>query len=106
MGIARQIRDGMVLIDGLSAEEANRRFWCVDRNGLLVESVSLWTTLLGGMGREESGGYFAECDGEIRRWRIKVEGRRDEADFCIFGLDWVGTDGKLPSSFSASVRST
>lgn len=30
----------MVLIDGLSPEEANRRFWCVDRNGLLVESVS------------------------------------------------------------------
>lgn len=41
MGIARQIRDGMVLIDGLSVEEANKRFWCVDRNGLLVESVSL-----------------------------------------------------------------
>lgn len=40
MGIARQIRDGMCLIDGLSADEANRRFWCVDRNGLLVESVS------------------------------------------------------------------
>jgi malate dehydrogenase (oxaloacetate-decarboxylating) len=39
MGIARQIRDGMCLIDGLSADEANRRFWCVDRNGLLVESV-------------------------------------------------------------------
>lgn len=41
MGIARQIRDGMVLIDGLTVDEANRRFWCVDRNGLLVESVSL-----------------------------------------------------------------
>jgi malic enzyme len=40
MGIARQIRDGMVLIDGLTVDEANRRFWCVDRNGLLVESVS------------------------------------------------------------------
>lgn len=41
MGIARQIRDGMCLIDGLSADEANQRFWCVDRNGLLVESVRL-----------------------------------------------------------------
>ncbi|KAG7566970.1 hypothetical protein FFLO_01229 [Filobasidium floriforme] len=39
MGIADQIRDGMMLLEGITKEEANKRFWCIDRNGLLVESM-------------------------------------------------------------------
>ncbi|WWD21006.1 hypothetical protein CI109_105487 [Kwoniella shandongensis] len=39
MGIADQIKDGLMILEGLSKEEAARRFWCVDRNGLLVESM-------------------------------------------------------------------
>jgi len=35
MGIAVQVRDAMVAADGVSREEANRRFWLVDRDGLL-----------------------------------------------------------------------
>ena len=35
MGVADQIRDAMVR-DGLSPAEAARRFWCVDRQGLLT----------------------------------------------------------------------
>jgi len=39
VGIADQIRVVMVN-DGLSEEEATRRFWCVDRQGLLVDDMS------------------------------------------------------------------
>jgi malate dehydrogenase (oxaloacetate-decarboxylating) len=35
IGIADVIRDAMVS-EGLSVEAANRRFWCVDANGLLT----------------------------------------------------------------------
>jgi malate dehydrogenase (oxaloacetate-decarboxylating) len=38
VGIADQIRTVMVR-DGLSQEEATRRFWCVDKQGLLVDDM-------------------------------------------------------------------
>jgi malate dehydrogenase (oxaloacetate-decarboxylating) len=38
MGIANKIRNAMVL-EGMSAEAASRRFWCVDRHGLLTTSM-------------------------------------------------------------------
>lgn len=38
IGIADQIRDTMVL-EGLSAEEANQAFWTVDYRGLLIEGM-------------------------------------------------------------------
>jgi malate dehydrogenase (oxaloacetate-decarboxylating) len=38
VGIADQIRDAMVR-DGLSKAEANRRFWCIDRFGLLTDDM-------------------------------------------------------------------
>jgi malate dehydrogenase (oxaloacetate-decarboxylating) len=39
VGIADQLRAVMVR-DGLSDEEATRRFWCVDKQGLLVDDAS------------------------------------------------------------------
>jgi malate dehydrogenase (oxaloacetate-decarboxylating) len=39
IGIADQIRTIMVN-DGLSEEEATRRFWCVDRQGLLLDDMT------------------------------------------------------------------
>src|SRR5262249_52384478 len=39
MGIADQIRTIMI-DDGLSEEEATRRFWCVDKQGLLLADMS------------------------------------------------------------------
>jgi malate dehydrogenase (oxaloacetate-decarboxylating) len=39
VGIADQLRDAMVR-DGLDHDEATRRIWCVDRQGLLRESTS------------------------------------------------------------------
>jgi malate dehydrogenase (oxaloacetate-decarboxylating) len=38
IGIAGQIQDAMVR-DGLSREDAAKRFWCVDRNGLLTDEI-------------------------------------------------------------------
>ncbi|MBO9129472.1 NAD-dependent malic enzyme [Bacillus sp. 165] len=38
IGIADQVRDAMVR-EGLSWELANRRFWCIDRNGLLSNDM-------------------------------------------------------------------
>jgi len=39
MGIADQIRTIMI-DDGLAADQAARRFWCVDRQGLLLDDMS------------------------------------------------------------------
>ncbi|MFP3126397.1 NAD-dependent malic enzyme [Ectobacillus funiculus] len=39
IGIADQVRDAMVR-EGLSWEEANRRFWCIDRTGLLADDMN------------------------------------------------------------------
>ncbi|KAG8743715.1 NAD-dependent malic enzyme, mitochondrial [Ceratobasidium sp. 414] len=38
LGIVNQIRQGMMLVDGLTREEANKRFWCIDADGLLLKS--------------------------------------------------------------------
>ncbi|ORY29162.1 putative malate dehydrogenase [Naematelia encephala] len=60
MGIADQIRDGLMILEGLTKEEAQSRFWCVDRNGLLVESM-------GNALRHAQMGY-ARRDEEVRDW--------------------------------------
>ena len=39
IGVADQIRDAMVR-EGLSKEDAARRFWCVDRQGLLTDGMA------------------------------------------------------------------
>jgi len=39
MGIAVQIRDAMVAADGISRAEANRRFWLIDRDGLMYDKT-------------------------------------------------------------------
>ncbi|KAG8726737.1 NAD-dependent malic enzyme, mitochondrial, partial [Ceratobasidium sp. 428] len=38
LGIVNQIRQGMMLVDSLTREEANKRFWCIDADGLLLQS--------------------------------------------------------------------
>ncbi|EPQ60022.1 hypothetical protein GLOTRDRAFT_32306 [Gloeophyllum trabeum ATCC 11539] len=38
-GITAQIRDAMMTMDNLSREEANKRFWLLDRFGLVKESL-------------------------------------------------------------------
>ncbi|WRT68875.1 uncharacterized protein IL334_005856 [Kwoniella shivajii] len=60
MGIADQIKDGLMILEGLSEEEASRRFWCVDRNGLLVESM--------GNNLRHAQLPYARPDEEITHW--------------------------------------
>ncbi|CAG7846996.1 NAD-dependent malic enzyme, mitochondrial Short=NAD-ME; Flags: Precursor [Serendipita indica DSM 11827] len=39
LGIARQVRDAMVILDGLDKEEATKRFHLVDKDGLVTVSI-------------------------------------------------------------------
>ncbi|KAI0370055.1 hypothetical protein BV20DRAFT_944774 [Pilatotrama ljubarskyi] len=39
LGITRQLRDGIVTIDGLDKDEANKKFYLLDKNGLIKESL-------------------------------------------------------------------
>jgi len=63
MGIAEQIRDGLEIIDGLSHKDALKRFWAVDRNGLLLESMG--NTL------RHSQLSYARPDEEIKDWELE-----------------------------------
>lgn len=39
LGITRQLRDAMVSVDGIQESQANDKFWLIDRNGLIKESL-------------------------------------------------------------------
>lgn len=47
LGIARQIRDAMVIIDKMSKEEATKRFYLVDKDGLVSHSLMAKTQHVG-----------------------------------------------------------
>jgi malate dehydrogenase (oxaloacetate-decarboxylating) len=59
VGIADQLRDAMVR-EGLSREDATRRFWCVDRPGLLI------STMDGHLGHHQKA--YARPAGESNGW--------------------------------------
>jgi malate dehydrogenase (oxaloacetate-decarboxylating) len=60
MGIADQIKDGLMILEGLDKDEAARRFYCVDRNGLLVESM--------GTALRHAQMAYARPDEEVASW--------------------------------------
>jgi malate dehydrogenase (oxaloacetate-decarboxylating) len=65
-GIADQIRDAMVA-GGLTAAEAARRFWCLDRPGLLVEGMD---------GLRDFQLPYARPLAEVAGWGREVPGDR------------------------------
>jgi malate dehydrogenase (oxaloacetate-decarboxylating) len=65
IGVADQIRDAMAR-DGISKEDAARRFWCVDRQGLL-------TTGMGGQLHDYQAEY-ARPSAESSGWKRDSEG--------------------------------
>ena len=60
LGIASQLRDAMCLQEGLSKEEANKRFYLIDRDGLLVNGITSLRT-----GQEA----FAREKQEVTKWQ-------------------------------------
>jgi len=60
IGIADLIREAMVS-EGLSAEEATRRFWCVDRHGLLTSDM--------GDRLHDYQATYARPAAEVKGWR-------------------------------------
>jgi malate dehydrogenase (oxaloacetate-decarboxylating) len=65
IGVADQIRDAMVR-EGLSKEDAARRFWCVDRQGLLTADMA------GQLGDYQA--TYARPAAETKAW--KHDGKR------------------------------
>jgi malate dehydrogenase (oxaloacetate-decarboxylating) len=66
IGIADKIRKAM-MFEGLSKEEAERRFWCVDREGLL-------TSEMGGQLRDYQMSYARPAE-ESRAWKHEENGK-------------------------------
>jgi malate dehydrogenase (oxaloacetate-decarboxylating) len=67
IGIADMIRDAMIDV-GLSAEEATRRFWCVDAHGLLTDDM-------GGRLHDFQASY-ARPAAELKTWRSESSGSK------------------------------
>jgi len=65
IGCADQIRDAMVR-EGLSKEEAAKRFWCVDKQGLL-------TTAMASQIRDDQSAY-ARPSSEVQNWGRDAHG--------------------------------
>ena len=40
LGIVRQVRDAMVALDGIDKAEATKRFWLVDKHGLVTREMA------------------------------------------------------------------
>lgn len=85
MGIADQIRDGLMILEGLTKDEAESRFWCVDRNGLLVSSM-------GNALRHAQMGY-ARDDAEVAGWQRENKEqnalRLGDGEFFVFGFSFL-----------------
>jgi malate dehydrogenase (oxaloacetate-decarboxylating) len=92
VGIADQIRDAMVR-GGLSREDAIKRFWCVDRQGLL-------TTGMVDQLRDYQMTY-ARPSTESKTWRKNAEGSIDLAEVIrrVQPTMLIGTS-TVPSSFT------
>ncbi len=60
IGIADQIRDGMAR-EGMSSEEASRRLWCVDTQGLLTDDM--------GAALRDYQAPYARPAAEVRQWK-------------------------------------
>lgn len=94
MGIADQIRDGLMILEGLSKEEASKRFYCVDRNGLLVESM--------GNGLRHAQMSYARSDDEVAHWdRANSEQRalrlKDGMSLCLDRVvEWTESLTRTP----------
>lgn len=71
LGIARQLRDGIVAIDGLAKDEANKQFFLIDRYGLIKSSLGAESKIRDGL--QEFVRPDAEWEGVPKNDRGEVE---------------------------------
>ncbi|HDR3520523.1 oxaloacetate-decarboxylating malate dehydrogenase [Bacillus pacificus] len=62
IGIADQVRDAMVRV-GVSEEESYKRFWCIDRNGLVTDNTDNMKDLL------DFQMPYARKEAEVSEWK-------------------------------------
>jgi len=77
MGVTTQLRDAMTTTEGISREDANRCFWLIDKEGLLVEES--------GIDEEDNKGYDLNTDSRREFYRPKDE-HWAKGDSGIVGL--------------------
>lgn len=93
MGIAEQIRDAMVHT-GLSEEEANSQFWCIDRPGLLHDNMENLSA---------AQKIFARPYNEVKDWRDEERGvQLEEVVRQVHPTIMIGTSG-LQGAFSKDI---
>lgn len=81
MGIAVQLRDAMMTTDGISREDANTRFWLIDKEGLLVEDSDV--------NKEDNKGSDRSKDLRREFYRPKKEGWTKDSSGIVALLDVV-----------------
>jgi malate dehydrogenase (oxaloacetate-decarboxylating) len=77
MGVAEQIKDGLVVLEGLEEKDAYSHFWCLNRHGLLVESM--------GKSLGDSQRHYARPDSEIAGWKRE---KSDDAKITLLDGNW------------------
>jgi len=98
IGVADQLRDAMVR-DGLSKEEASRRFWCVDQRGLLTAGME------GGLRDYQE--TYARPAGESKRWMRDGHGNGvglDEVVHRVHPTTLIGASTASDSFTESMVR--
>lgn len=95
IGIADLFRDVMVQ-EGLSPEEATRRFWCVDVHGLLINDM--------GDRLHDYQASYARLAAEIKSWRIADGAAISLADVVrrVRPTMLIGTSG-APNTFTEPI---
>ncbi|KDN47163.1 hypothetical protein K437DRAFT_255954 [Tilletiaria anomala UBC 951] len=64
LGITNRIRDALCTREGMTKEEANKRFYLIDREGLLTKSMQ---------GLREGQAEFARDESEVSSWSKSVD---------------------------------
>ncbi len=96
MGIADQLCDAMVA-DGLDEAEATRRFWCVDREGLLLETT---------LGLRDFQRRYAVPSSETSGWTRDEDGRIELLEVVrrVEPTTLIGTSGRSGAFSEPVVR--
>ena len=68
LGIARQIRDAMVLLDDISKEDASKCFYLIDKDGLLTQALDDQGKIRKGLDRE-----FVRKEDEFQKGKLMLE---------------------------------